>query len=115
MLSGPPSFRVGVPSRTFPREPSAMREYGIVKDAEDIAWLKQATDCARARRPFPVISRVHQLELDRNGRRGFAVEVMTGEDAKDRIDKAKREQTIATVIDMWWLIVPGIFGLWLFS
>jgi hypothetical protein len=72
---------VGVRNRTF-ADPSAMREYGIVKDAEDIAWLKQATDPARARRPFPVISRVHQLELERDGRRAFAIEVMTGEDAK---------------------------------
>ena len=114
-LSGPPSFRVGVRSRAFAHDPSAMSEYGIVKDAEDIAWLKQATDRARARRPFPVISRVHQLELDRDGRKGFAIEVLTGDDAKDRIDKAKRERAIATVIHMWWLIVPGIFGLWLFS
>lgn len=114
-ISGPPSFRVGVPGRAFAQDPSAMCEYGIVKDAEDIAWLKQATDRERARRPAPVISRVHQLELDRDGRPGFAIEVMTGEDAKDRIDKAKRERAIATVIDLWWLIVPGIFGLWLFS
>lgn len=114
-ISGPPSFRVGVPSRAFANDPSAMREYGIVKDAEDVAWLKQATHRTRARQPVPVISRVHQLELDRNGRAGFAIEVLTGDDAKDKIDKAKRERTIATLIDMWWLIVPGIFGLWLFS
>lgn len=112
-ISGPPSFRVGVPSRTFVSEPSAMREYGRVKDPEDIAWLKQAT--TRAHAPVRVLSRVHQLELDRDGRHGFAIEVLTGDDAKDRIDKAKRDRAIATVIDMWWLIVPGIFGLWLFS
>ena len=112
-ISGPPSFRVGVPSRAFANNPSAMREYGIVKDADDVAWLKQATD--RACQPLLVISRVHQLDLDREGRNGFAIEVMTGDDAKDRLDKAKRERAIATLIDMWWLIVPGIFGLWLFS
>lgn len=114
-ISGPPSFRVGVPSRAFANDPSAMREYGIVKDPEDVAWLKQAAHRAWARRPVPVISRVHHLELERNGRKCFAVEVFTADDAKEKIDKAKRERAIATLIDMWWLIVPGIFGLWLFS
>lgn len=65
--------------------------------------------------PVTVLSRVHQLELDRNGRKGFAVEVLTGDDAKDKIDKARRERVIDTLIDLWWLIPPAIFGLWLFS
>lgn len=115
MLSGPPSFRVGVPSRVFANDPSAMREYGIVKDPEDVAWLKQATHRAWARQPVPMVSRVHQLELNRDGRKGFAVEVLTGDDAKEKIDKAKRERTLEAVIELWWLFPPAIFGLWLFS
>lgn len=92
--------------------------YGQIDDVEDIAWLKQVAYRStmegniRVETPVPIVARIHQLKLRRDGYEGFEVEVLTGDDAKALIKAAKREEAIATLKEVWWLIPIGIGVLW---
>lgn len=116
-----PSYLVGLPSRTFEGDRPTILEYGRIEDAEDIAWLKQAVYRStmegniRVETPVPVVARIHQLKMRRDGYSGFEVEVLTGDDAEALTKAAKREQAIATFKEVWWLIPIGIGVLWFMS
>lgn len=114
----PPSYIVGLPSRSFEDDRPTIMEYGRVNDAEDIAWLKQVAyrsrmeGSMRVETPAPIVARIHQLKLRRDGYEGFEVEVLTGGDAESLTKAAKREQSIATFKEVWWLIPMGLLVLW---
>ncbi|WP_374295985.1 hypothetical protein [Sphingomonas sp.] len=116
--SAPPSYKVGLASRTFEGNHPTLLEYGTIKNPEDVAWVKGATHgsymagSVRVEEVKDVVVRVHQIGLQRDGRQGFEIEILTGEDAKTLIDKAKREQAIGTFKEVWWLVPIGIAVLW---
>ena len=113
-----PSYLVGLPNRTFEGERPTIMEYGRIEDDDDIAWLKQAAYRSTMERtvevqtPVPVVARIHQLKVRRDGYEGFEVEVLTGDDAEALTRAAKREEMIATLKEVWWLIPIGIGLLW---
>lgn len=114
----PPSYKVGLASRTFEGNNPTLLEYGTIKNPEDLAWVKGATHgsymagSVHVEEVKDVVVRVHQIGLRHHGRQGFEIEILTGEDAKVLIDKAKREQAIATFKEVWWLVPIGIGILW---
>ncbi|WP_324073876.1 MAG: hypothetical protein RSE14_11745 [Erythrobacter sp.] len=113
-----PSYLVGLSSRSFEDDRPTIMGYGQIDDVEDIAWLKQVAYRStmegniRVETPVPIVARIHQLKLRRDGYEGFEVEVLTGDDAKALIKAAKREEAIATLKEVWWLIPIGIGVLW---
>ena len=113
-----PSYLVGLPSLSFEDDRPTIMEYGRIEDAEDIAWLKQAAYRStmegniRVETPVPIVARIHQLKLRRDGYEGFEVEVLTGDDAEALTKAVKREEVIATLKEVWWLIPIGIGVLW---
>lgn len=113
-----PSYLVGLPSRSFEGDYPTILEYGRIEGEDDIAWLRQAAyrstveGTMRVETPVPVVARIHQIKLRRDGYEGFEVEVLTGEDADALTKAAKRDQTIATFKEVWWLIPIGIGVLW---
>ncbi len=110
----PPSFIVGL-TLGFP---TISREYGIIKNAEDVAWLKGAThgsylaESVLVEEVKYVIGRIHQLGLRRDDIKGFEIEVFTGEDAKALIDKTNRRQALAKLKEVWPAIPLGIGFIW---
>ncbi len=120
VASAPPSYKVGLASRTVEGDQPTLLEYGTIKNTEDVAWVKGATHgsymagAVQVEEVTAVVARVHQIGLRRDGRRGFEIEVLTGEDAKTLIHRAKREQAIATFKEVWWLVPIGIGILWWF-
>lgn len=121
IASAPPTYKVGLASRTFEGDQPTLLEYGTIKNPEDIAWVKGATHGSymagsiQVEEVKDVVARVHQIGLRRDGRQGFEIEVLTGGDAKTLIDKAKREQAIATFKEVWWLVPIGLGILWWLS
>jgi hypothetical protein len=113
-----PCYLVGLPSRSFEGDRPTILEYGQIENAEDIAWLKQAAYRStmegnlKVTTPVPIVARIHQLKLRRDGYEGFEIEVLTGDDAQALIKAAKREEVIATLKEVWWLIPIGIGVLW---
>ena len=113
-----PTYLVGLPSRSFEGDRPTIMEYGRIEGAEDIAWLKQAVyrstmeGAVEVRTPVTIVARIHQLNLRRDGYEGFEVEVLTGPDAEALTKAAKREEMIATLREVWWLIPIGIGVLW---
>ncbi len=118
VASAPPTYKVGLPSRAFEGNHPTLLEYGTIINPEDAAWVKGATHGSymagsiQVAEVKDVVVRVHQIGLRRNSRPGFEVEILTGEDAKILIDKAKREQAFSTFKEIWWLVPIGIGVVW---
>ena len=114
----PPSYLVGLPSRTFEGDRPTIMEYGRIEDSDDIAWLKQVAyrsameGTVQVQTPVPMVARIHQLKLRRDGYEGFEVEVLTGGDAEALTKAAKREEALATLKEVWWLFPIGVGVLW---
>lgn len=115
-----PSFKVGLPSHSFEDGSPCILQYGVINDPEDISWLRGATHGSymaggvMVDEVTDVLARVHQLGLRRDGYKGFEVEVLTGNDARDQITRDKREQVQANLKDYWWLppLVLGVLWWW---
>ena len=59
-----------------------------------------------------IVSRIHQLGVKCDGKIGFKVEVLTGDDAAMLLKKAKKESAIHILKEVWWLIPVGLAVLW---
>ena len=79
----PPSYLVGLPSRTFEGDRPTIMEYGRIEDSDDIAWLKQVAyrsameGTVPVQMPVPMVARIHHLKLRRDGYEGLEVEALT--------------------------------------
>lgn len=105
MQGAGPSYAVGLHTSVT----NSIIEYGVIKNAEDRDWLQGAIDSSMVPgKPTQVLARIHQLGLRRDEGKGFTIEVLTGEDAEDQINKWKRENAIATLKEVWWLIAIGL-------
>ena len=115
---GSPTYIVGLPQKEYEAKSMTILEYGQIEGPDDIEWLKQVAYQStmdgpiEVQTPELVISRIHQLDLRRDGSDGFEVEVLTGDDADTMLRIAKREQVIATFKDIWWAIPIGLAALW---
>ena len=109
MKGAGPSYEVGFLDHYSGR----ISEHGVIRAPDDIAWLRSAIDDRQpSSAPFKLVARIHQLGLIRDGKKGFEIEVLTGDDAEALTRAAKREQAIATFKEVWWLVPIGIGVLW---
>jgi hypothetical protein len=77
---------------------SKIIQHGVIRDADDIAWLRSAVDHRGPQAgPMQIVSRIHQLGVLRDGKTGFEIEVLTGDDAATMLKKAKQTSAIATL------------------
>lgn len=113
------SYQVGIFQKSFEDDRPTLLEYGTIAGPEDVAWIKQATQStARVTRvgdmPRDLIARIHQLEVEKDDRKGFTIEVLTGDDAKAQIQRGRNEQLLENFKEMWWLIpIAIVLGWWL--
>lgn len=108
----PPTYKV----RPIERYPSEFNEYGMISDAEEVAWLAKAMTKPRGDHSYEatkIIARVNELGVkNAEGHRGFKIEVMTGHDASSFIAAEKRDQLTSFAKSHWWQIGLGLLALW---
>lgn len=113
-----PSFAVGTPQTDYGGGGSTLTEYGVIKEPEDVSWLTQATHGSYIANEESisevkdVVARIHQTGLRRDGKEGFEVEVLTGEDAKVLINRDKRAHALQLFKELWWVLAAVIIYFW---
>ena len=111
--TAPPTFKV----RPFETYASEFNEYGILSDPTDVAWLTKAMTKPRGDQSYEAIkllARVNELNVrNAGGRRGFKIEVMTGEDVENYLAAGKRAAAVGFIAERWWQIGLVIAAVWL--